>query len=202
MNSSNYADLALDYIYLNRLGEAEATIKEALSNNLDSPKLHIRLYHSPSCGTIRLECCVRCPGVQVNREPKMFCWPSKPRRRRMVGGSPRRANCLVAQSLLRRMPGKRRSQRRTRSLHGHAYLIAGDGFKWAAEFQKILDHPGVALNRPIGALAHLDLARAYRLQGDTARARAAYQDFLTLWKDADPGIPVMQQATAEYNNLK
>jgi eukaryotic-like serine/threonine-protein kinase len=87
-------------------------------------------------------------------------------------------------------------------VRGQAYLSAGDGYKSATEFQKLLDHPGVALNRPIGALARLGLARAYRLQGDTTRARAAYQDFLTLWKDADPGIPVMKQATAEYNHLK
>jgi eukaryotic-like serine/threonine-protein kinase len=87
-------------------------------------------------------------------------------------------------------------------VRGQAYLIAGDGLKSATEFQKVLDHPGVAVNRPIGALAHLGFARAYRLQGDMLRARVAYQDFLALWKDADPGIPVMKQATTEYNNLK
>jgi hypothetical protein len=87
-------------------------------------------------------------------------------------------------------------------VRGQAYLGAGDGYKSATEFQKVLDHAGVALNRPIGALAHLGLARTYRLQGDTERARIAYQDFPTLWKDADLGIPVMKRATAEYNNLK
>jgi eukaryotic-like serine/threonine-protein kinase len=58
------------------------------------------------------------------------------------------------------------------------------------------------MNEPIGALAHLGLARAYVLHGDTARARAAYQDFLTLWKDADPGIPVLIAAKAEYAKLQ
>lgn len=69
----------------------------------------------------------------------------------------------------------------------------------AAEFQKILYHPGVARNELIGSLAHLGLGRAHKLSGDTANAQAAYQDFLALWKDADPDIPILQQAKAEYN---
>lgn len=72
----------------------------------------------------------------------------------------------------------------------------------AAKFQKILDHRGVVGNGAIGALAHLGLGRAYARAGDTAKARAAYQEFLTLWKDADPGIPVFQQAKAEYAKLQ
>jgi eukaryotic-like serine/threonine-protein kinase len=86
-------------------------------------------------------------------------------------------------------------------VRGEAYLAAGQGSEAAAEFQKILDHRGLVLNRPIGALAYLGLGRAYVLQGDTAKAKAAYQDFLTLWKDADPDIPVLQQAQAEYTKL-
>jgi serine/threonine protein kinase/Flp pilus assembly protein TadD len=86
-------------------------------------------------------------------------------------------------------------------VRGEAYLAARQGSKAAAEFQKILDHPGVVLNQPIHALAHLGLGRAYVLQGDTARAKAAYQDFLTLWKDADLDIPVLIQAKAEYMKL-
>jgi hypothetical protein len=66
------------------------------------------------------------------------------------------------------------------------------------EFQKILDHRGVVLTVPIGALAYLGLARACALQGDAPRMRAAYQDFLMLWKDADPDIPILKQAKAEY----
>ena len=84
---------------------------------------------------------------------------------------------------------------------GQAYLSAHRGSEAAAEFQKILDHRGMVLNQPIGALAHLQLGRAYALQGDTAKARAAYQDFLTLWKEADPDIPVLMQARAEYAKL-
>jgi serine/threonine protein kinase/tetratricopeptide (TPR) repeat protein len=83
-------------------------------------------------------------------------------------------------------------------VRGEAYLAARRGNEAAAGFQKILNHPGVVLNQPIGALAHLGLGRAYMLQGDTVKAKAAYQDFLTLWKDADPDIPVLQQAKAEY----
>jgi eukaryotic-like serine/threonine-protein kinase len=87
-------------------------------------------------------------------------------------------------------------------VRGEAYLAAHQGSEAAAEFQKILDHPGIVLSDPIGALAHLGLARAYDLQGDTAKAKAAYQDFLTLWKDADPDIPIYQQAKAEYAKMQ
>ena len=86
-------------------------------------------------------------------------------------------------------------------VRGEAYLAAHQGSEAAAEFQKILDHRGLSLNQPIGPLAHLGLARAYVLQGDTAKAKAAYQDFLTLWKTADPDIPVLKQAQAEYTKL-
>jgi eukaryotic-like serine/threonine-protein kinase len=86
-------------------------------------------------------------------------------------------------------------------LRGLAYLDANHGQDASTEFQKILDHRGVVLNSIIGALAHLQLARAYALQSDTTKARAAYQDFLTLWKDADPEIPVLKQAKAEYAKL-
>jgi len=82
-------------------------------------------------------------------------------------------------------------------IRGQAQLVAHNGAAAAIEFQKFLDHRGVALNFPLGALAHLGLARAYALQGDTAKARAAYQDFLTLWKDADPDIPSLIAAKAE-----
>ena len=87
-------------------------------------------------------------------------------------------------------------------VRGEAYLAAHRGSSAASEFQKILDHRGVVLNEPIGALAHLGLGRAYVLQGDSVKAKAAYEDFLTLWKDADPDIPVLQRAKAEYASLQ
>src|SRR6266436_433437 len=87
-------------------------------------------------------------------------------------------------------------------VRGEAYLAAHQGREAAAEFQKILDHRGIVLNEPIGALAHLQLGRAYAMQGDTAKSRAAYQDFLTLWKDADSDIPVFKEAKAEYAKLQ
>jgi eukaryotic-like serine/threonine-protein kinase len=87
-------------------------------------------------------------------------------------------------------------------VRGEAYLAARNGSNAATEFQKILDHRGIVLNEPIGALAHLGLARAYVMQGDTAKARAAYQDFLALWKDADVDIPVLIAAKAEYAKLQ
>ena len=71
----------------------------------------------------------------------------------------------------------------------------------SAEFQKILDHRGIVLNQPIGALAHLGLARAYAIQGDTAKAKVAHQNFLTQWKDADPDIPILKEANAEFAKL-
>ena len=86
-------------------------------------------------------------------------------------------------------------------LRGEAYLMAQRGSEAAAEFRKILEHGGIVLNSPIGALAHLEIARAYTMQGETAQARIAYQDFLTLWKDADPEIPILKQARAEYAKL-
>jgi tetratricopeptide (TPR) repeat protein len=87
-------------------------------------------------------------------------------------------------------------------LRGEAYLMLHDGNRAAAEFQKFIDHRGLVGNFPWGALARLGLARAYAMQGDTAKARTAYQDFLTLWKDADPDIPVLNEAKAEYAKLK
>jgi len=97
-------------------------------------------------------------------------------------------------------------------IHGEAYLDAGQGAAAAAAFQKILDHSGIVWNCWTGALAHLGLARANALQARTSqgadadaarvRALAAYQDFLTLWKDADPDIPILKEAKAEYSKLQ
>jgi hypothetical protein len=86
-------------------------------------------------------------------------------------------------------------------LRGEAYVAGHQGSGAGAEFQKILDHPGVVQNEPIGALAHLGLARAYALSGDAAKSKAAYQDFFALWKDADPDIPILKEAKAEYAKL-
>jgi eukaryotic-like serine/threonine-protein kinase len=83
-------------------------------------------------------------------------------------------------------------------VRGQAYLGTFQGKEAAAEFQKIIDHLGIVLNGRIGALAHLQLGRAYALQGDNTRALAAYQDFLTLWKDADHDIPILIAAKSEY----
>jgi serine/threonine protein kinase/tetratricopeptide (TPR) repeat protein len=87
-------------------------------------------------------------------------------------------------------------------IRGEAYLAKHDGAAAAREFQKLLDHRGLIVNYPLAALAHLGLARAYALSGDTVKARTAYQDFLTLWKDADPDIPILKEAKAEYAKLQ
>jgi hypothetical protein len=96
-------------------------------------------------------------------------------------------------------------------VRGLVYLAAGQGIAATAEFQKILDHGGIVWNCWTGALAHLGVARASALQSRTAhgadadaariRALAAYKDFLTLWKDADPDIPILMRANAEYAKL-
>ena len=87
-------------------------------------------------------------------------------------------------------------------LRGEAYLMLHDGNRAAAEFQKFIDHRGMVRNSPSGALARLGLARAYAMQGDTTKARTAYQDFLTTWKDADPDLPILIQAKTEYAKLQ
>jgi DNA-binding winged helix-turn-helix (wHTH) protein/tetratricopeptide (TPR) repeat protein len=89
----------------------------------------------------------------------------------------------------------------TAYLRGKAYLAAKQGSAAAAEFQKILDHPGLVRNEPIGALAHLELGRVLVQSGATTKAKIAYQEFFSLWKDADADVPVLQQARAEYDSL-
>jgi DNA-binding winged helix-turn-helix (wHTH) protein len=84
---------------------------------------------------------------------------------------------------------------------GLAYSRLGQHREAAVEFQEILNHPGIVVNGPIGALARLQLGRAYTMQGDTAKALAAYQDFLALWKDADADIPILKQARHEFATL-
>ena len=86
-------------------------------------------------------------------------------------------------------------------VRGQAYLTTGRYADAILEFRKILDHRGIVVTEPIGALAYLGLSRAYALQSDIAKAKAAYRDFLTLWKDADPDIPILKQAKAEYAKL-
>jgi tetratricopeptide (TPR) repeat protein len=86
-------------------------------------------------------------------------------------------------------------------VRGQAYLQAGRGQEAAAEFQKVLKHRGIVLADPAGALAHLQLGRAYAVSGDVARAKSAYQDFLTLWKDADRDLPILLRARAEFAKL-
>ena len=87
-------------------------------------------------------------------------------------------------------------------VRGQAYLTLHQGKEAAAEFQKFTDHRTIVANSPLAALAHLGFARAYSVQGETAKARTAYQDFLTLWKDADPDIPILKLAKAEYAKLQ
>ena len=85
---------------------------------------------------------------------------------------------------------------------GQAFVAAGRGQEAAAEFQKVLDHRGVVFADPIGALAHVHLGRAYASSGDNVHAKSSYEHFFTLWKDADPDLPILKQAKAEYARLR
>jgi len=86
-------------------------------------------------------------------------------------------------------------------VRGQAFIAGRRYAEAAGEFQKILNHRGLVGLDPIGALAYLQLGRAFALLGDKAKAKSAYHDFLSLWKDADPEIPVLRQANAEYMTL-
>jgi eukaryotic-like serine/threonine-protein kinase len=87
-------------------------------------------------------------------------------------------------------------------VRGEAYLASGRGGEAAAQFQNILQHRGIVISDPVGALAHLQLARAYALSGDKAKATSAYLNFLTMWREADPDIPIYRQAESEYAKLQ
>jgi hypothetical protein len=90
----------------------------------------------------------------------------------------------------------------TTYVRGLAYLAAHRSDEAAAEFQKVLDHRWIVVSDPIGALAHLQLGRALMLSSNATKAKSAYEDFLTLWTDADTGIPILEQARAEYDRLQ
>jgi tetratricopeptide (TPR) repeat protein len=86
-------------------------------------------------------------------------------------------------------------------VRGEAFVAAHQYAEAAAEFQKILDHRGIVGADPIGALAHLQLGRVFVLSGDKAKAKAAYEAFLALWKDADPDVRILKRAKTEYSRL-
>jgi tetratricopeptide (TPR) repeat protein len=87
-------------------------------------------------------------------------------------------------------------------LRGLAYLESGDGRSAAKEFQKLIDNPGMCWSFVTGPLARLQLGRAQKMMGDNASARKSYEEFLNIWKDADPDLPIYRQAKAEYAQLK
>ncbi len=87
-------------------------------------------------------------------------------------------------------------------VRGEAYLMMGKGAEAASEFRKIIDHRGIAGNMVLGSLARLGLARAIVLSGDVSKARTSYQDFFAIWKNADPDVPILKQARAEYDKLQ
>jgi hypothetical protein len=156
----------------------------------------------------------------------------------LAAGHPRRYRSLVQESFAGHSPSPGDRRLRTGGtptslggallypvyVRGEAYLALRQGSQAAVEFQKILDHAGIMMNSPVGALAHIGLGRAYALEAGVgsglmaaqtgrpqgaplqpealAKARTAYQDFFALWKDADPDIPILKQARAEYAKLQ
>jgi hypothetical protein len=127
---------------------------------------------------------------------------------RDYAGGPRNfrpgADLLLASAYGRDPKNGIRSKIYTVYVRGLAYLAAHQGPEAAAEFQKIIDGRDIVVSDPIGALAHLQIGRSFALSGDKTKAKTAYQDFLMLWKDADPDIPIpiLVQARKEYDNLK
>ena len=113
-----------------------------------------------------------------------------------------RGNPAKAIELLRSAEPFEKGQFGPTYTRGIAYLKAKLGKEAAAEFEKVLSRRGISPRSMLHALSYLQLGRAYALAGETEKARKAYQDFLALWKDADPDIPVFQQAKAEYAKLK
>jgi hypothetical protein len=87
-------------------------------------------------------------------------------------------------------------------IRGLSYLAQKNGAAAAAEFQKLIDHPGIVQNFLLGSLAHLQLGRAYAISADPTKAKAAYQSFFALWKDADTDVPILNEAKAEYAKLQ
>ena len=87
-------------------------------------------------------------------------------------------------------------------VRGQAYLQERKGLAAVTEFQKLFDHRGLVENFVTGSLAHLQIGRSYAVTGDIAKARAAYQEFFNLWKDADPDIPMLKEAKGEYAKLQ
>ena len=87
-------------------------------------------------------------------------------------------------------------------VQGEAFLAEGRGAEAAAEFQMILDHRGVVISDPVSALAQLELGRTYKMSGDSAKAKVAYEDFFALWKDADADIPTLLEAMTEHSAIR
>jgi len=136
------------------------------------------------------------PGGAINR-----VWlPELQAAIELKGGNPMRAVELLAP--LKAYEGGWEDDYMSAYLRGESYLAAHRGPEAAVEFQKIIDHPALALSYPIGALARVGVARSYALEGDTTKSGAAYRDFLALWKDADPDIPIFVAAKSEYAKLE
>ena len=87
-------------------------------------------------------------------------------------------------------------------MRGEAYLASHRYAEAVGEFQKVLGHPGIVFTDPVRVAAQIRLGRAFAMSGDKAKAKAAYHDFLTLWKDADPDIPILKEGKAEYAKLQ
>jgi tetratricopeptide (TPR) repeat protein len=202
-NLTTHTNLGQDLLALNRLDDAKAAFDQARAHKLDGWALHLFTYYLAFL-----------QGDSAQMEQQLSWGAGKPGAEDPLlsaqsdtdayYGRLTKVQLLEAAAPyeLGEPPPTQEGTLYPVYLRGQTYLLVREGQAAATEFQKFLDHRGVVLNFPLGALAHLQLGRSYALSGDTAKAKAAYQDFFTLWKDADPDIPILMQAKAEYAKLQ
>src|SRR5437667_267483 len=207
-----YANLVAIYTNLNRLDDARATYQKMLENKRDYPDAHVSLYGIAAAqgDVAEMRRQVAWANGKVGIEDILidrYWLPTIRAAIELDHNDPAEAIHLLQGAASYELGAVLFTADWAAPLHpayvrGEAYLRVHRGKEAAAEYQKFVDHWGAVRNFPLGALARLGLARAYAVQGDSAKAHTAYQYFLTLWKDADPDIPILKQAKAEYAKLQ
>jgi tetratricopeptide (TPR) repeat protein len=214
----SYVNLAAAYMALNRLEEAETLFKQAEERKMEGEYLPVMRYvvaflRGDSSQMARFaSAAVGKPGVEdlsLSIQADVEGWYGRLKNAMRAALAIERKNPTRAVVLLKDASAIELGTPTSTStilcpayIRGEAYLAMRDGNRAADEFRKFIDHPGLVSTFPWGALARLQLARAYALQGDTPKARAVYKDFLIVWKDADPDVPVLIQAKTEYSRLQ
>src|SRR5437899_3303169 len=211
---ASYANLGQNLLALNRLDDAKATFEQALARKLDGGYLRVWMYYLAflRADSAQMEQQVSWGAGKPGAEDPLLSAQSDTEAyfgrlakardfsRRAVDSAVRADSKETA--ALWQVNAALREAEFADPARAKQGVAAHNGSAAATEFQKFLDHRGITLNFPLGVLAHLGLARAYALSGDTAKARTAYQDFFALWKNADPDIPILKEAKAEYAKLQ